>query len=703
MKLSSDFNLMRYLWFFVCLLSTATANSQVIQTFAGGAANDGRSATQIALAIPLGAAVDASGNIYIAEALMNRVRRVSATSGIVTTVAGTGTAGFSGDGGPAAASTLSTPSAVAFDRAGNLYIVDSDNRRIRRVDAASQIITTFAGGGIPGVLGEGGPATAAGITPVAIALDASDNLFISDPVSNRVRRVDAATRVITTVAGTDRGFAGDGGPATAAKFDSIRGLDFDSAGNLFIADMINERVRRIDAATRIISTVAGTGAIGYSGDGGPATAAMLALPQSVAVDGAGNLYIADADNARIRKVDATTHTISTVAGTGTGGFSGDGGPASAAVVSYSTSVTLDASGNLYITDTGNLRIRRIDRTTNVINTVTGGAGDNVPATAAVLLGPRDVALDAAGNVYIADQSNHRIRRVDAVTHVLTTVAGTGTGGFSGDGGPATAAKLYSPFGVVLDARNNIYIADDDNYRVRRVDGATGTITTLAGNGTNGFSGDGGPAIAASLGEVAAVAVDASGNVYIADPGNARVRKVDTAGVITTYAGGGTTVGDGGPATSAIVFASALTTDAAGNLYIAESGPGLIRKVDAVTKIITTVAGGGPFNATGEGLLATGASLRRPNGIAVDSAGNLYISESNGNRVRKVSAATKTIVTIAGNGIAGFLGDGGAAIAAELNDPNGLKVDAAGTIYIADRGNNRIRVVAAIPARRRAVR
>jgi hypothetical protein len=287
--------------------------------------------------------------------------------------------------------------------------------------------------------------------------------------------------------------------------------------------------------------------------------------------------------------------------------------------------------------------------------------------------------------------------------MLTTVAGTGTGGFSGDGGPATAAKLYSPFGVAIDARNNIYIADDDNYRVRRVDGVTGTITTLAGNGTNGFSGDGGPATAASLGEVAAVAVDASGNVYIADPGNARVRKVDSAGVITTFAGGGSTSGDGGPATSAMVNPSAITTDAAGNLYIAESFAGLIRKVDGVMKIITTIAGGGPFNATQEGLPATSASLRSPNGIAVDSAGNLYISEANGNRVRKVSAATKTIVTIAGNGTAGFLGDGGAATAAQLNAPYGLKVDAAGTIYIADRGNNRIRVVTAIPARRRAVR
>jgi sugar lactone lactonase YvrE len=695
---------MRYLGLFAGLVSAATAHGQVIQTFAGGAANDGRPATQIALAVPLGAAVDSSGNIYIAEALMNRVRRVSATSGIVTTVAGTGTAGFSGDGGPAAAARMSIPSAVAFDRAGNLYIVDSDNHRVRRVDAASQIITTFAGGGSPGVLGEGGPATAAGISPVAIALDASDNLFLSDPVSNRVRRVDAATRIITTVAGTgDRGFAGDSGPAAAAKFDEIRGLAFDSAGNLFIADMINERVRRIAAATRVISTVAGTGIIGYSGDGGPATAAMLALPQTVTVDGAGNLYIADTDNARVRKVDATTGTMSTVAGTGTGGFSGDGGPASAAVISYSTSVTLDTSGNLYIADTGNLRIRRIDRTTNVISTVAGGPGDNVPATAAVLLGPRDVALDAAGNVYIADQLNHRIRRVDAGTRMLTTVAGIGTGGFSGDGGPATAAKLYSPFGVAVDARNNIYIADDDNYRVRRVNGVTGTITTLAGNGTNGFSGDGGPATAASLGEVSAVAVEASGNVYIADPGNARIRKVDPSGVITTFAGGGNTLGDGGPATSAIVFASAITTDAAGNLYIAESGPGLIRKVDAVTKIITTVAGGGPFTATEEGLPATSASLHSPNGIAVDSAGNLYISEARGNRVRKVSAATKTIVTIAGNGIAGFLGDGAAAIAAQLNDPNGLRVDAAGTIYIADNGNDRIRVVSAIPARRRAAR
>ena len=250
---------MRNLCLLVCLVSATTAHGQVIQTFAGGAANDGRSATQIALAIPLGTAVDASGNIYIAEALSESSEAGERNFRHRDDRSRYGEGGFSGDGGPATAATLLTPLAVALDHAGNLYIIDGDNDRVRRVDAASQIITTFAGGGSPGFLGEGGPATAAGISPVAIAFDASDNLFISDAASNRVRRVDAATRVITTVAGTDRGFAGDGGPATAAKFDAIRGLTFDSAGNLFIADMINERVRRIDVSTKVISTVAGTG------------------------------------------------------------------------------------------------------------------------------------------------------------------------------------------------------------------------------------------------------------------------------------------------------------------------------------------------------------------------------------------------------------------------------------------------------------
>jgi trimeric autotransporter adhesin len=682
---------------FVC----ATSRAQLIATLAGGGSNDGRPAAQTALAAPLSIAFDSSGNLYIAEFLLNRIRKVDAATRIITTVAGSGARGFAGDGGPAIAAALAGPAGIAIDSVGNLYILDAANNRIRKVTAATQIITTVAGGGPLGSQGEGGPATSADLSPSDVAVDAAGNLYIAEGYPSRVRRVDGVSHIITTVAGTVRGFSGDGGPATDSKLDGAIAVEVDVAGNLYIVDISNQRIRRVDAVTKIITTIAGTGGTGgFGGDGGPATAASLNYPSDVVIDRSGNLYIADGGNARIRRVDAATKIIATVAGTGIGGFSGDGGPAVAAQLSYSTGLGVDASDNLYVVDAG--RVRKVDRFTNVITTEAGGLGDSAPATAAVLIRPRNVALDSAGNLYIADKFNNRIRKVNMATKVITTVAGTGVGGFSGDGGPATSAKIYTPFGVALDAAGNLYIADDDNYRIRRVDAATGIITTVAGGGED--SGDGGPATAASLGETSNVAVDAAGNIYIGVWN--RIRRVDAAtGIITTVAGGGSSasIGDGGPATAAqLLYPGGVSVDAAGNLYIADTGNGRIRKVDAVTKIITTIAGGGSTSSIGDGGPANAASLASPNTVALDAAGNLYIADSRNNRIRKVSAATKIISTVAGTGTEGFSGDGGAAISATLNYPGGVSVDVAGIIYIADTENDRVRVVGVQAGRRRAV-
>ena len=333
---------------------------------------------------------------------------------------------------------------------------------------------------------------------------------------------------ITTVAGTGTpGFSGDGGPATAAALNNARGVAVDASGDIIIADSSNGRVRRVDHATGVITTVAGGGS-GSPGDGGPAIAAALGYPLSVALDASGDVFIAD--GGRVRRVDHATGVITTVAGDGTQGFSGDGGPATAAALSGPYGVAANASGDLFIADPFNFRVRRVDHTTGVITTVAGDgnyrfSGDGGPATAAALNEPPGVAVDASGNLFIADVYNNRVRRVDHATGVITTVVGDGLSGLIVDGGPATATGLNFPQGVAVDASGDLFIDDQGSYRIRRVDHATGVITTVAGNGTQGFGGDGGLATAAALNYTSGVAVDASGNLFIADYGNNRVREV----------------------------------------------------------------------------------------------------------------------------------------------------------------------------------
>jgi sugar lactone lactonase YvrE len=356
---------------------------------------------------------------------------------------------------------------------------------------------------------------------------------------------------ITTIAGTGvRGYSGDGGPATAARLNLAPyggGVAVDGAGNVYFADASNHRVRKVSAAGTI-TTVAGTGVRGFSGDGGPATRAQLFTPDDVALDREGNLYIADVVNDRVRRV-GRDGTITTVAGSGRNGFGGDGGPATAARLTLPDGVAVDGQGNLYISDTGNHRVRKVSRA-GTITTIAGNGtraygGDGGPATQAQLFSPEGLAVDGRGNVYIVDSRNFRIRKVSP-QGTITTFAGTGVSGFSGDGGPATRARLalFPPdfTGLAIDGRGNVYIADGRNGRVRVVTPA-GTISTVAGTGSQGrFGGDGGPASKAQLAWPLGVAVDTRGNLYIADTFNHRVRKVTagSAGALTLTLGGPTT-------------------------------------------------------------------------------------------------------------------------------------------------------------------
>ncbi len=341
--------------------------------------------------------------------------------------------------------------------------------------------------------------------------------------------------VITTVAGNGAvGYSGDNDPATTAKLNAPAGVAVDSAGNLYIADSANHRIRKVDPAGTI-TTVAGTGAAGFAGDNGPAASARLNNPSGVALDSAGNLYIADFNNHRVRRVDPSG-IITTVAGNGSIGYAGDNGPAISARLNYPSGVAVDTKGNLYIADLYNQRVRKVDSngiiTTSAGNGTIAYAGDHGPATSAGLYLPRGVAVDDAGNLFIAEQVNLRIRKVDAATGLITTVAGSGMPGYGGDGGPAVKAQLYYPYGVAVDGAGDLYIADFYNQRIRKVD-PSGIITTVAGNGMPGYAGDNGPATSARLYYPNGVAVDSTGSLYIADTNNFRVRKVTTNGAPAT--------------------------------------------------------------------------------------------------------------------------------------------------------------------------
>jgi trimeric autotransporter adhesin len=358
MKRLAVFILFSYLGF----CSLASGQTEIITTIAGGGTSslaNGGPATSASLSQPGGIAVDASGDLFIADTTNNRILEVS--SGNITTVVG--------NGGLAASPLLYQPGGVFVDASGNLFIADTGNNMIRKVAAGNARVTTIAGGGSEGFYGDGGPATSAALwTPGGVTVDASGNVFIADTVNNRIREVSATTGIITTVAGTIQGFSGDGGPATSAQLNNPTGVFVDASGNIFIADKLNNRIRKVSAGT--ITTVAGNGIEGFSGDNGPATSAALYSPSGVFVDASGNIFIAVAFSNRIREVSGGI--ITTVAGNGAQVFAGDGGLATSASLSRPSGVAVDASGDVFIADTNNNRIREVSASTVPAPSITSG-------------------------------------------------------------------------------------------------------------------------------------------------------------------------------------------------------------------------------------------------------------------------------------------------------------------------------------------
>jgi trimeric autotransporter adhesin len=730
------------------LLPSLASAQNLISTVAGGGSVNGPTNGANADLPALSAVVqDTQGNTYIAVPSAQQVYKVDPTGATIAVFAGLGWSTEEPtklDGGPAVSASLNQPTGVAVDNNGNVYIADSVDYLIRQVDTSGNI-HTIAGNtkqcqNPTSPCGDGGKATNAQLTsPYAVATDSAGNVYIADTGDNRIRVVNMQSKAIRiagvtikvgaieTIAGNGNiclsptSACGDGGPATSANLYSPQGVAVDAHGNVFFSDTGDHRVRLITGGGTI-EAYAGNGnfcnlAAGC-GDGGPATSANLTSPWQVSVDGSDNLYIADAPENKIRMVNAKG-MISSVAGDGTQGFNGNNIPPLNAELNSPRGVFINSTtGNFLIADTGNQMVRQV--ASNLINTWAGGGSgnDGGSALSGILAANRDVALDSAGNLYIADTANNRIRKVSPANGgsaaTITTVVGTGTAGGYGNGVPAIQANLNAPYGVFVDSSNNIYISDTGNLVIREVNASTGIITTIAGvegqscSPSTALCGDGGPATAATFAMPISVAVDNLGNVYVADAGANRIRVFAPGGTISTFAGNGTACasplspcGDGAAATAAQLNSPfGVAADNNGNIYIADTYDNRIRIVNGGN--INAYAFNGQISFGPDKALALDSSYSTPMYIATDPKGNLYVSGSTLYYVvQRVDVFDTTVQSVAGRAgdpkYYGYAGDGTKSTGSSADINNyGATIDGSGNLYISDGGNNRIRYVPLVP-------
>ena len=676
------------------LAASASAQPpQILNTLAGGngfATPANGPATSAALISPSAVAVDNSGNIFVSDLYFSQVFKIT-PGGTLSLFAGTGTSSYSGDGGKALQATFSGPVALAFDPAGNLYMADEKWYVVRQVNS-SGMISTFAGSSTatPGA-GVNGPASGFGFAgPDGIAADATGDIYIADngQGSRSIEKVSNGT--ISKVAG-QFGFHGvpTDGPAANSPLTSPTGLAVDSGGNLFFTDTEYCGIWEINTSLTL-SNFAGNGTCGFTGDGA-ASGHALNLPSYLAFSAPNSLYVSDVGNQRIRQISAGRMT--TVAGTGVPGYNGDGMAAASAQISGPEGIAADTAGNVYFAEITGRRVRKIDAQ-GIIHTVAGvGAslplGDGGPATAAVFITPVGVVSDGNGTFYVSDASTSTIRKITP-DGKITTVAGTGLPGYNGDNIPAKQAQLNLPFALALDSQKNLYFSDTQNERVRMID-AQGNIQTVAGTGTLGYNGDNMAANQAQLGTPRGITFDSKGNLYIAEADNHRLRMVSN-GIITTIAGINaqsglapeTDSGDGlEAATASFVFLWGVAVDSAGNIYTADHGTFRVRKI-GTDGIIRPFAGQTyDEGVSGDGGFSTNSLLDDASQVAVDSKGDVFITGQN--RIREVTI-DGIIHTPIGGGTEIGSGNGQLATSVNLTIPGQVWPAPDGTAYVTSGGD-----------------
>ena len=612
---------------------TGTPITPLIPTNSGGAVltyGQVSTLTEVNFSSPSGVAVDTNGNVYVADTGNSKIRKITA-AGVVTTIATS--LGF-----------ISSPLGVAVDSGGNVFVANSGNNKIIK-------ITTT---GVSSVLA-GGYSSATGVV-----VDSGGNVYVASPSDNIIWKIIPAG-VAVVFAGSGSVGSADG-TFRAASFKYPSGLAVDPVGNVYVADTGNNKIRKISPAAVVGSFLQSF----YS-------------PYGVAVDTGGNVYVADTGNNKIQKITLGVG-ITTLAGSGAEG-SADGNGIEASFNSP-RGVTVDSGGNVYVADTGNNKIRKITPA-GVVTTLagTGSRGSIDTGVAATFENPSDVAVDTGDNIYVADSVDHKIRKITSGGAIIT-LAGSGTIG-STDGTGASASFKY-PSGLAVDPVGNVYVADTGNNKIRKITSA-GAVTSLAGSGTIG-SADGTGA-AASFNSPNGVAVDAGGNVYVTDLGNNKIRKITPAGVVTTLAGGGTIGSADGTGTSASFYwPLGVVVEPGGNLYVSEIRNHKIRKITPAGVVTTFAGSGNTGTADGTG---TTASFNSPTGMSIDSGGNVYVADRDNQKIRKITSVG-VVTTLAGNGNTGTA-DGNGAVAS-FTSPSGVSVDSGGNVYVADAGNNRIRII-----------